>query len=328
MDTSQESQSTCSGVFEGKNASLPVIPAFLGNDPDKFVTKTLASSLAIHNSTPITHSKNRRATFGYSDFENRPTSILPGYLGNSPDRLSLPAARRISLGSCEQRGSLDSSPIPKRAKKGLAGLFKSRKQKTVSVSRKKSIKRKGTKESLDLSTVSSEGLLEFLEGLSPKKRSVSFYISNESGKSDSSSLNSQGSKDSPDIYQEKPYVAKRKALRIQFHRLMAETERLRDKDIAIRAKFLELQQKRLLLSLDLNPNSPELLHLTQQNKVKQDAKPRTKKSALCPSIPRGLKGWGRSKSTPNLVDCSNAEPIQKLFSDSMGNFFHTDIIFV
>ena len=336
LDTSLESEDTCGSVLQNKNISLPAIPAFRReNDFEKFATKGLTNSSAIQNSTPVTHPKNRRATVGYVECEKQSFPVLPGYLGNSPDKSTLPAARRISLGSHGQPGSVNSLPIPKRARKGLAMLFKSRKHKVVSI-RKKSIKRKVkspacNEETLDLSTVSSEGLLEFFEGLSPKKRSVSFNFSGESGKSDSSSLRSQASKDSPvhqDICQVKPYVVKRKILRTQFHRLMAETERLREKDVEIRAKFIELQQKRLLLSLDLNPNSTELFHLTQPNKGKEDPKPSTKMSTLQSSMSRGLTGWSRSKSAPDLVNFSSDLPLKKLLSGSIANLITTDIIWV
>ena len=303
LETSPESKTSplVQGVDNG-NVSFPAVSVNFEN----FITKDFPASFLLPSSTPVICPKNRRATIEPVDSQRYLCRhFLPGYLGNSPDKSSLDVpARRKSIGVCTNQGA-ERSIIPQKMRK-FASWFKSSTEGNNLLMRKKHLKRKhkslGT-ENHNFSNGSSDGLLEFLEGLSPTKRGVSFRVSRETEENDSFSTTSDVSDEIPllipETHRVKPYIARRRALQTQFDKLQSEAQRLKEKDVKIKQKFLELQRKRVLLSLDLNPNSTGMLQLTLPNNAKQQSKPKT--------IPWGLRKWSLSKSTPNLVECSDVE---------------------
>ena len=302
LETSPESKTSplVQGVDNG-NMSLPAISVNFEN----FITKDFPASFLLPSSTPMICPKNRRATIEPVDSQRYLCPhFLPGYLGNSPDNSSLgEPARRKSIGVCTNREA-ERSIIPHKIRK-FASWFKSSTEGNL-LHRNKHLKRKhkslGT-ENNDFSSGSSDGLLEFLEGLNPTKGAVSFRISREIEENDSFSTTSDISDEIPLLipkrHRVKPYIARRQALQTQFDKLQSEAQRLKEKDVEIKQKFLELQRKRALLSLDLNPNSTGMLQSTLPNTTKQQSKPKT--------IPWSLRKWGLSKSTPNLTECSDVE---------------------
>ena len=302
LERSPESKTSplVQGVDNG-NVSFPAVSVNFEN----FIAKDFPASFLLPSSTPVICPKNRRATIEPVDSQRYLCPhFLPGYLGNSPDKSSLDVPpRRKSIGVCTNQEA-ERSIIPQKMRK-FASWFKSSTEGNLLL-RNKHLKRKHKSlgpENHNFSTGSSDGLLEFFEGLSPTKRAVSFRVSREIVENDSFSTTSDVSDETPLLIPEthriKPYIARRRALQTQFDKLQSEAKRLKEKDVKIKQKFLELQRERALLSLDLNPNSTGMLQLTLFNTVKQQSKPKT--------IPRSLRKWGLSKSTPNLVECSDVE---------------------
>ena len=287
LETSPESKGS---PLDSGNLSLPAISVTFEN----FATRNFPSS------TPLISTKTRRTTIGTVDSQFK--HFLPGYIDNSPDNSSLdipPRRRSFGVPSDYEESSI----IPKKVRK-FASWLKSSAEESLPA-RKKFPKRKhkslGT-ENENGSNCSSDGLLEFLEGLSPNKTSGSCHKFPR--KSYSSSLQSDSGDESPllpDSHPVKPFIARRKALQTQFDKLKSEAKRLKEKDLKIKQKFIELQQKRVLLSIDLSPNSSD---------VQQDIRFKSKRMGdKQKNIYKGLRKLGLSKSTPNLVGCSEVEKL-------------------
>ena len=295
LDTSPESKTS---LLNDGNMSLPAISINFEN----FIMKDFAANF-LQSSTPMICPKNRKATIEPVDSQRYLYSnVLPGYLGNSPDKSSLGVpSRRKSIGVCTNHES-EKSIFPQRMRK-FASWFKSGTEGNLP-QRKKHLKRKhkslGT-ENHDLGTDSSDKHLEFLEGLNPTKRAVFLRTGREIEESYSFLTTSDASDEAPlliaETHRVKLYIARRRALQTEFDKLQSEAQRLKEKDLKIKQKFLELQRKRVLLSLDLNPNSTAAL----PNTVKQTSKSKT--------MPLSLRKWGLSKSTPNLVECSDVKKL-------------------